>query len=141
MIYNLRSRNSDSIMKNTSSTFCGDFFYKTLFKTSAITYALVLIFAILGGGSVIRLYGETCGVNIFDPSTWLRATMTIGSPWCKALNWVGYMSTSIVEHLWFHMFGLLSHLLSLMFQETSKVIVQEHTMINDEKRKTHEKKK
>ena len=107
MIYNLRSRNSDSIMKNTSSTFCGDFFYKTLFKTSAITYALVLIFAILGGGSVIRLYGETCGLNIFDPSTWLRATMTIGSPWCKALNWVGYMSTSIVEHLWLHMFGLL----------------------------------
>lgn len=137
MSYNLRSRTSDSPMSRSRSpspspsrnSSCSsthgnpmgsetlDFgktaqkaagsFYETVLKTSAMTYAMVLILAILGGGSLIRLYGETCGLNILDPSTWLRATITIGSPWCKALNWVGYMATSIVEHLWLHLFGLL----------------------------------
>lgn len=81
-------------------------FYCNVLKTSAMAYVMVLILAILGGGSIIRLYGETCGLSLLDPSTWLRATITIGSPWCKALNWFGYMATSIVEHLWFHIFGL-----------------------------------
>merc|ERR1712146_455315 len=78
-----------------------------ILRTSWMTYILVLLGAVFGGGSMIRLYGNTCGLNLLDPSSWLRAFVTIGSPWCRALNWVGYMSTSIVEHLWFHLFGVI----------------------------------
>ena len=77
------------------------------FKISWVSYILVLFGAVFGGGSLIRLYGNTCGLNIMNPSSWLTAFVTIGSPWCKVLNWVGYMTTSIVEHLWFHLFGVL----------------------------------
>ena len=78
-----------------------------ILKTSWMTYVLVLLGAVFGGGSLIRLYGNTCGLSIIEPSSWLRASITIGSPWCKLLNWVGYVTTSIVEHLWFHLFGIL----------------------------------
>ncbi len=78
-----------------------------ILKTSWMTYVLVLLGAVFGGGSLIRLYGNTCGLSIIDPSSWLRASITIGSPWCKLLNWVGYVTTSIVEHLWFHLFGII----------------------------------
>ena len=78
-----------------------------ILRTSWMTYILVLLGAVFGGGSMIRLYGNTCGLNLLDPSSWLRAFVTIGSPWCRALNWVGYMATSIVEHLWFHLFGVI----------------------------------
>jgi hypothetical protein len=82
-------------------------FYETVLKTSAVTYTMVLFVAILGGGCMIRLYGETCGLNILEPSTWLKSTVSIGSPWCKTLNLVGYIATNIVEHIWLHLFGLL----------------------------------
>ena len=55
------------------------------------------------GGVAIRLYGETCGVNPFDPSSWFRSFILVGSPWCKFLNWVGYLSNSIMEMFWYHM--------------------------------------
>ena len=97
----------DTFDLNISSQKVAGTFYSNVFKTSAMTHAIVLMFAILGGGSMIRLYGQTCGINIFEPYSWLRATITIGSPWCKALNWVGYMATSVVEHLWLHLFGLM----------------------------------
>lgn len=78
-----------------------------ILKTSWMTYILVLLGAVFGGGSLIRLYGNTCGLSLIEPSFWLRASITIGSPWCKLLNWVGYVTTSIVEHLWFHLFGII----------------------------------
>ena len=78
-----------------------------ILKTSWMTYVLVLLGAVFGGGSLIRLYGNTCGLSIIEPSSWLRAFITIGSPWCKLLNWVGYVTTNIVEHLWFHLFGIM----------------------------------
>ena len=78
-----------------------------ILKTSWMTYVLVLLGAVFGGGSLIRLYGNTCGLSIIEPSSWLRASITIGSPWCKLLNWVGYVTTNIVEHLWFHLFGIM----------------------------------
>lgn len=94
------------MFSSTSASHKVPTFFANVLKTSALTYALVLIVAILGGGSIIRLYGETCGISLLDPSTWLRGIFIIGSPWCKALNWGGYMATSIVEHLWFHLFGV-----------------------------------
>ena len=80
--------------------------FETMMQSSAIIYGMVLIVAIFGSGFVIRLYGETCGLRISEPSTWLNSTVTIGSPWCKSLNLAGYITTNIVEHLWFHLFGL-----------------------------------
>ena len=50
-----------------------------ILKTSWMTYVLVLLGAVFGGGSLIRLYGNTCGLSIIDPSSWLRASITIGS--------------------------------------------------------------
>ena len=81
--------------------------FETMMNSSAIIYGTVLIVSILGGGFVIRLYGETCGLKILEPSTWMNATVTIGSSWCKSLNLAGSISTNIVEHLWFHMFGVV----------------------------------
>jgi hypothetical protein len=81
-------------------------FQEKLLKTTAFTYSLILFLSIIGGGSIIRLYGDTCGLNVFDPTTWLRAAVVIGSPWCKGLNWLGYTATCIVEHLWLHLIGL-----------------------------------
>lgn len=104
---NLMSNSCNSMKSSTDGKTLKELFVSNVLKTSAMTYAMVMVFAILGGGSLIRLYGESCGLSLFDPSTWLRAIITIGSPWCKALNWVGYMTTSIVEHLWLHTFGLL----------------------------------
>ena len=77
-----------------------------MMQSSAIIYGMVLIVAIFGSGFVIRLYGETCGLRILDPSSWLTVPVSVGSPWCKSLNFAGYILTNIVEHLWFHLFGL-----------------------------------
>ena len=99
-----------SSRKNLTDTFSpnklSQTFHEKILKTSAFAYSLVLFLSVIGGGSIIRLYGDTCGLNIFDPSTWLRATVIIGSPWCKGLNWLGYTATCIVEHLWLHLIGL-----------------------------------
>ena len=81
--------------------------FQTLLKRSWSMYVLVLLGSVFGGGSLIRLYGNTCGLSLLDPYSWFGAIISIGSPWCRALNWVGYMTTSIVEHLWFHLFGML----------------------------------
>ena len=123
MSYNLRQRTSSSTTTMPASTttmpdsdrqsemgWRDNDSYKWiqgLMRTSWMTYILVLLGAVFGGGSMIRLYGNTCGLNLLEPSSWLRAFVTIGSPWCRVLNWVGYMATSIVEHLWFHLFGII----------------------------------
>merc|ERR1712224_549109 len=70
-----------------------------LVKGSWWMHVLVLLGAILGGGSLIRLYGDTCGLSLLDSSTWFRAFVTIGGPWCKRLNWVIHLTTRIVEDL------------------------------------------
>ena len=46
-------------------------------QSSAIIYGMVLIVAIFGSGFVIRLYGETCGLKISEPSTWLNSTVQL----------------------------------------------------------------
>ena len=126
MHYNLRNRRSsmdetssvssrDSMasvnqaVSQTSSSSCRQesSWVQVLAKSSWLMYITVLVGAILGGGTIIRIYGNTCGLSLLDPSSWLMAAVTIGSPWCKALNWMGYMATSIVEHLWFHLFGIV----------------------------------
>ena len=49
----------------------------SLFKTTYFIYLLILFIGIFGGG-IIRLYGNTCGLTIFDIS-W-GSSMMLGSP-------------------------------------------------------------
>ena len=74
-----------------------------MFLSAAATlYSLVLLGCVFGGGSIIRIYGDTCGLSLFDPGSWFTSMVLIGSPWCRGLNWVGYVSTTIVENIWYH---------------------------------------
>ena len=66
-------------------------------------YALMIFLAVFGGGGMIRMYGETCGLSPTDPSTWFRSFMLIGSPWCRFLNWGGHLSSGVMEYIWYHM--------------------------------------
>ena len=71
-----------------------------------VTHITVLILSVFIGSSLIRLYGNTCGINILDPATWLRIVTVAGSPWCKALNWTSYATTHIIDHMWLHIIGV-----------------------------------
>ena len=83
---------------------------KTIFKNTLVIHTILLVIAILFGGSIIRLYGNTCGISIFEPYGWIKASVLIGSSWCKTLNWIGYVTTNIVENMWFHIFGIVFNL-------------------------------
>ena len=74
-----------------------------MIQITAIVYTAILIVCMFGGGGIIRLYGDTCGLSLMDPSSWGRSMVLIGSPWCRGLNWLGYVSTSVVENIWYHM--------------------------------------
>ena len=73
-----------------------------MIQTTAFLYTAILFACVFGGGGVIRLYGDTCGLSLLSPSTWASSLVLIGSPWCRGLNWVGYVSTTIVENIWYH---------------------------------------
>jgi hypothetical protein len=74
-----------------------------LFSGTLGLYTLMVLASVFLGGSIIRLYGETCGRSLFDPLSWVSSFMLIGSPWCRALNWVGHISTMVMEYVWFHL--------------------------------------
>ena len=74
-----------------------------IMNKTIITYVIFVMGCIFGGGSVIRLYGNTCGLSLFDPSGWFTSTVLMGSPWCRGLNWVGFIVSSVVENIWYHL--------------------------------------
>jgi hypothetical protein len=65
-------------------------------------YALTIFGCIFFSGTIIKLYGETCGIDIFTPSTWIRSALLMGSPYCRMLNYIGQISGSIMENMWVH---------------------------------------
>jgi len=71
-------------------------------KTSLAIYVATVVLLFSVGGTAIRLYGETCGVNLFSPYSWFQSFILVGSPWCKFLNWIGYLSNSVMEMFWIH---------------------------------------
>ena len=71
-------------------------------SAGATLYTLVLLVCMFGGGSIIRVYGDTCGLSLLDPGSWFTSMVMIGSPWCRGLNWLGYISTTVVENIWYH---------------------------------------
>ena len=73
-----------------------------IIQKSLFVYSLILLLSIFGGGSIVRLYGDTCGISLLDPSSWGSSFILMGSPWCRGLNWLGYVSTTVVENIWYH---------------------------------------
>ena len=74
----------------------------TIFNKSIMLYITFIVCIIFGGGSIIRLYGNTCGISILDPGSWFSATVLMGSPWCRGLNWMSYIVSNIIENIWYH---------------------------------------
>jgi hypothetical protein len=76
---------------------------ENMIQITAIVYTAIIFACVFGGGGIIRLYGDTCGLSLMDPGSWARSMLLIGSPWCRGLNWLGYVTTSVVENIWYHM--------------------------------------
>ena len=68
-----------------------------------LTYTAFILSCIFGGGSIIRLYGDTCGLSILNPSSWFGSAVLMGSPWCRGLNWMGFIVSSVIENIWYHL--------------------------------------
>ena len=81
---------------------------RVVVRTAAFAHGATLISAVMFGSCAIRLYGDTCGVSIFEPRTWARPFIVMGSSWCKSLHWLAYSSTYLVEHMWINLAGLFA---------------------------------
>lgn len=75
----------------------------TILKNIWAVYFLTVIGCLFFSGSIIRIYGETCGISIYKPSTWFTTIALMGSPYCRMLNYIGQISGSVMEHFWIHM--------------------------------------
>ena len=76
-------------------------------KGGLAMYTILLVVIIFGGGSLIRLYGNVCGLSILNPSSWANSMMLMGSPVCRCMNWAVYASMQIMDYIWLHMAALL----------------------------------
>jgi hypothetical protein len=88
-----------SITKNIGTNFNK---IRNIIKNTALFYIFVLFMATFAGGSIVSLYGNVCGLSIFSPTSWLSTFFLMSSPVCKTLNWVSYLSTQIIENIFFH---------------------------------------
>ena len=79
----------------------------SLVKGGLTMYTILLIGVVFGGGSLIRLYGNVCGLSIMEPYTWANSMMLMGSPVCRCMNWAVYASMQIMEYIWLHMAALV----------------------------------
>ena len=73
---------------------------RVLLRSATVVHGGTLFFAVFFGSSIIRLYGNTCGLDPLRPSTWTRAFMVMGSPWCRSLHWLACSATYVVDHMW-----------------------------------------
>ena len=65
----------------------------------AVIYFSLLFIVIFAHGILINVYGQTCGLSLFNPTSWLYYIVTSGSPWCRMLNHCIYMTDTIVQHI------------------------------------------
>ncbi len=65
-------------------------------------YFATILGCLFFSGFIISYYGETCGINIYRPDTWVTTLALMGSPYCRALNQIGQISGNIMENLWIH---------------------------------------
>ena len=66
------------------------------------TSITVILGCVFIGGSITNIYGYYCGVDLYDPSTWLNSLVLHGSPYCKFLNNLSYYSHYILENLYIY---------------------------------------
>jgi hypothetical protein len=72
-----------------------------------ITYFLTILSCLFFSGFIIRYYGETCGINMYRPDTWVTTLALMGSPYCRVLNQIGQISANIMENLWIHVIATM----------------------------------
>lgn len=77
-------------------------YIKNILQNVWLMYLLTIIGCLFLSGSIIRIYGETCGITLSKPTTWISTFLLMGSPYCKILNYIGHISGSIMENLWIH---------------------------------------
>ena len=101
-----RQNSSDSI--TTEQTKSQNNKKKTYIKYSLMVHLFIIFLSCI----LIRIYGNTCGISILYPSSWLSSFLLVGSPYCRGLNWATNLTSGIVENLWFH---LISNLLTSLY--------------------------
>ena len=94
-------------------------YIRTCLKSAWFMYVMSVFLSILTGGSIIRIYGSTCGFNIFEPDTWFTSVMVMGSSYCKCLNWLGYLTGITVDNIWIHVCTILMSFLYLKKPDNS----------------------
>ena len=72
-----------------------------------ITYFLTILSCLFFSGFIIRYYGETCGIDMYRPDTWVTTLALMGSPYCRVLNQIGQISANIMENLWIHVIATM----------------------------------
>lgn len=70
--------------------------------TPLLTYASVGILITISGGIATHVYGNMCGIDVTDPSTWMYTLSVINSPTCKTLMWYSQFTSYQFEWLWAH---------------------------------------
>jgi hypothetical protein len=84
------------------------------------TYVVTILICLFFSGFIIRQYGETCGINIYRPDTWMTTMALMGSPYCRILNQVGQISGNIMENLWIHVIATAMSRVALWIPFTNK---------------------
>jgi len=93
--------NERRYLKTSTTTFNGNPKHSRMIsifniKNIVAIYSLIII----SGGIVTKLYGETCGFNLYDYRTWLNPVMMMGSPWCQNLLNISYYTNNIVTNMY-----------------------------------------
>jgi hypothetical protein len=68
-----------------------------LFTSISVIFCCVFI-----GGSITNIYGTYCGIDLYNPISWLNSLILHGSPYCKFLNSLAYYSHYILENLYIY---------------------------------------
>lgn len=69
----------------------------TVINSIWFAYFATIVVCLFFSGFIIRYYGETCGINIYRPDTWMTTLALMGSPYCRILNQIGQISGNIMD--------------------------------------------
>ena len=68
-----------------------------IFTSITVIFCCVFI-----GGSITNIYGYYCGIDLYNPYTWINSLIIHGSPYCKFLNSLTFYSHYILENLYIY---------------------------------------
>ena len=61
-----------------------------------------VFFGLLGmisHGVLVNVYGRTCGINPFNPASWLLGMYSVNSTWCSTLHWLTHATSMVTEKM------------------------------------------